>query len=162
MNNPGNLSLTRVFKVPEYRMRLITPQLIIISIVCMTLSSCSAQRPVLSSNDHLARVGAPAAERDIDECMRRGEVVEREKPKDNVIGNTVTSSVVGAAAGGAGGAVVGRAGEGAGVGAAAAAATSLTLGLLKGLFSSDPPTPTYKDVVNNCLRAKGYDPVGWK
>jgi hypothetical protein len=68
---------------------------------------------------------------------------------------------VGAAAGGAGGAVAGQAGQGAAIGAASSAAATLMYSLIRGLFTSDPPPPYYRGLVNNCLRDKGYDPVEW-
>ncbi len=133
------------------------------------LSACATQRPVLYSNEHLMRVGSTVAERDIDECMQRAEGYAsssevRENLGESAASDTVTSSAVGAAAGGAGGAVVGRAGQGAAVGAASGAAASVTYALLRGLFTSQRPTPSpsYRDLVNRCLREKGYDPVGWK
>ena len=104
-------------------------------------------------------------ERDIDECMQRAEASSSERgetAKDSVAAGTATSSVVGAAAGGAGGAVVGRAGQGAAAGAAGGAAAGLTHALLRWLFASKPPAPSYRGLVDRCLREKGYEPAGWK
>jgi hypothetical protein len=130
------------------------------------ISACASQRPVLSSNAHLMRVGPTVAEGDIDECIRRAEAVSNERgeiPKEDVVAGTATSTAVGAAAGGAGGAVVGRAGQGAAAGAAGGAAASLTYALLRGLFtSSKAPDPSYRGFVDRCLREKGYEPAGWK
>jgi len=69
------------------------------------LSACVTQRPVLLPNDHLARVGPSAAERDIDECVRRAAQYE---------------------------------------------------------FPEPSPPPSYRDLVDGCLREKGYEPGGWK
>ena len=128
------------------------------------LSACASHRPVLSSNEHLIRVGSRVAEQDIDECMRRAEAVSEghENRAASTAASTAGSAAVGAAAGGAGGAVVGSAGQGAAVGAASSAAATLMYSLIKGLFTSDPPPPHYRGLVNNCLRDKGYDPVEWK
>ena len=73
------------------------------------LSACASHRPVLSSNEHLIRVGSRVAEQDIDECMRRAEAVGEghENRAASTAANTAGSAAVGAAAGGAGGAVVG-------------------------------------------------------
>jgi outer membrane lipoprotein SlyB len=111
------------------------------------------------------QVGSAAAERDVDECMRRAEASAsdgRENQRDNAAASTVTSTAVGAAAGGAGGAVVGRAGEGAAVGAASGAAASLTYALLRGIFAPREPNLAYRGFVDRCLREKGYEPAGWK
>lgn len=128
------------------------------------LSGCASNRPVLSANDHLLRVGSSTAERDIDECMRRAEAVTegRENVAESAAVSTVGSAAVGAAAGGAGGAVVGQAGRGAAIGAASSAAASLMYSLLRGLFTSNPPAPPYRGLVDHCLRDKGYDPVQWR
>jgi hypothetical protein len=127
------------------------------------LSACASHRPELSSNEHLTRVGSRVAEQDIDECMRRAQAGEgHENRAASAAVNTAGSAAVGAAAGGAGGAVVGQAGQGAAIGAASSAAASLMYSLLRSLFTSDPPPPYYRGVVNNCLRDKGYDPVEWK
>jgi len=132
------------------------------------LSACAAQRPVLHSNEHLMQAGSTVAERDIDECMRRTEGYVSSEPGQNVgesaATDTVTSAAGGAAGGGVGGAVIGQAGRGAAAGAAGGAAASLTSSLLRGLFAprQPSPSPSYRDLVNRCLREKGYEPGGWK
>lgn len=128
------------------------------------ISACASQRPVLSSNEHLMRVGPEVGERDIDECMARAEAAsaERGKASKDVVAAAATSSVVGAAAGGAGGAVVGHAGQGAAAGAVGGAVASLMQGLLQWLFGSKPPDPSNQQSVDRCLREKGYEPAGWK
>jgi hypothetical protein len=102
-------------------------QIATISSLLLGISACASQRPVLSSNAHLMRVGPGVGERDIDECIARAEAASTEggeTSKEKVVAGTATGSVVGAAAGGAGGAVVGRAGQGAAAGAAGGAAAS--------------------------------------
>ena len=128
------------------------------------LSACASHRPVLSSNEHLMRVGSGVAERDIDECMRRAQAASegRENLAESAAVNTAGSAAIGAAAGGAGGAVVGQAGQGAAIGAASSAAASLMYSLLRGLFASNPTAPSHRGLVDRCLRDKGYDPVEWK
>ena len=117
---------------------------------------------MLSANEHLTRVGSRAAEQDIDECMRRAKEGEgHENRVASAAASTAGSAAIGAAAGGAGGAVAGQAGQGAAIGAASSAAATLMYNLMKGLFTSDPPPPYYRGLVNNCLRDKGYDPVEW-
>jgi outer membrane lipoprotein SlyB len=134
------------------------------AVLLIAVAACASQRPELYSNEHLMRVGSTVAERDIDECMRRAEAASegRENLAESAAVSTVGSAAVGAAAGGAGGAVVGQAGQGAAIGAASSAAASLMYSLLRGLFTSDPPPPSFRGLVNNCLRDKGYDPIEWK
>jgi uncharacterized protein YcfJ len=133
------------------------------------ISACAAQKPVLSSNDYLMRVGSSVAEQDIDECIAYAKAgseagpINKENPKENPIAGAATSSVVGAAAGGAGGAIFGNAGRGAAAGAVAGAVGSLTYALLQGrLFERKPLEPITRQLAERCLREKGYEPAGWR
>jgi outer membrane lipoprotein SlyB len=141
-------------------------RLIALCLQLLTLG-CAAQRPVLYPNGELNRVGMNAADRDIDDCMRRAEAYVR---SDGQAAQTLehagvgagTGAAIGAAAGGAGGAVVGRAGTGAAVGAAGGGAAGATRAVMHELFRKRDPSPVYKNFVNRCLREKGYEPIGWK
>ena len=136
-----------------------------LSCFLLGMPACATQRPVLSSNAHLMRVGADAGERDINECLARAEAVSSESPdtsKENVMAGAATNSVVGAAAGGAGGAIFGNAGQGAAAGAVGGAVGSLTSSLIQGLLRSKPPDPSHRQFVDRCLREKGYETAGWK
>ena len=129
------------------------------------ISACAAQKPVLSSNEHLTRVGSSVAEQDIGECIAYAKAASDGGPsnKENPIKAAATSSVVGAAAGGAGGAIFGNAGRGAAAGAVAGAVGSLTYALLQGqFFERKPVEPNTRQLAERCLREKGYDPVGWR
>ena len=135
----------------------------VLSIV-LGILACASQRPVLSSNEHLRRAGAEVAERDIDECINQAKAKTDgvHASNDNVVAGAATSSVAGAAAGGATGAIFGHAGRGAAAGAVGGVAGSLTQALLQGLFRPKPPQPSNQEIVNSCLRQKGYEPTGWK
>jgi len=128
------------------------------------IMACASQRPVLSPNEHLTRVGAEIGKRDIDECIARAATSTEsgDASTGNVVAGTATSSVVGAAAGGAGGAVVGQAAQGAAVGAVSGVVASLMQALIQGLFRPKPPRPSTQQLVDSCLRQKGYEPAGWK
>src|SRR3989338_6134700 len=87
------------------------------------LVGCGSQRPVLYPNAHLNQVGTPAAERDVDLCMRRAEdyVTSGGRTGKALEGAAVgggSGAAEGADAGAAGGAIVGRAGTAAAVCAA--------------------------------------------
>jgi hypothetical protein len=127
------------------------------------LPACASHRPSLYSNDHLMRVGTSVAEQDIERCVQHAEAASEggENLAENAAVSTAGGAAIGAAAGGAGGAVVGQAGQGAAIGAASSAAASLMYSLLRGLFTPDPPSPSYRGLVDHCLREKGYEPV-WK
>src|SRR5919108_2468545 len=82
--------------------------------VVLVICACASHRPVLSSNEHLSRVGGEIAERDIDECIIQAKARTDgvNASNDNVVAGAATGSVAGGAAGGGvGGGFVGR-GEG--------------------------------------------------
>jgi hypothetical protein len=130
------------------------------------MAACSSHRPILSPNARVDQVGTSVAERDVDDCMARGEAAKTEVAQqnsgENVVASAAGSSVVGAAAGGAGGAIYGNAGQGAAAGAVGGVVASLTASMLRWLFRPNPPDPNYQVFVERCLREKGYDPAGWK
>ena len=64
------------------------------------ISGCSTQRPGLSFNEHLIRVGPDIARQDIDYCVERAKATSTESSADgnqNAVAGAATSSVVGAA-----------------------------------------------------------------
>lgn len=129
----------------------------------IVLPACASHRRSLYSNEHLMRVGSSVAERDIDQCIQHAEAASEggENLAENAAVRRAGSAAIGAAVGDAGGAVVGQAGQGATIGAASSAAASLMYSLLRGLFGSDSPAPSYRGLVDRCLRERGYEPV-WK
>ena len=133
--------------------------LILSLLVC---SACSSPKPILYPNAHYQSVGEAAAEEDIQECEQLAEEAGASPEGGKtaqVAKSTVAGGAIGAASGAVGGAVVGHPGRGAKVGAAAGA----TGGFLRGLFrSKSNPSQAYKNYVNQCLKEKGYQPVGWQ
>ena len=129
--------------------------------VVLALAGCSSSKPILYPNDHYRQVGAETAESDIKACMalakEAGASPSQGKTAETAT-NTVVGGAVGSAAGAVGGAVFGNAGSGAMVGAASGA----TAGFLRGLFSSSAPSGTFTNLVDRCLRERGYDPAGWE
>lgn len=63
--------------------------------------------------------------------------------------NTATAGAIG----GATGAIVGGPISG---------ATAATTALLRGAFRASDPSQVYKRFVDQCLRDKGYQPIGWQ
>jgi outer membrane lipoprotein SlyB len=132
----------------------------------LTCAACASRRPVLYPNEHWKQVGAAAADRDVDDCMRLADQFVSSGGRSAQTGKTVaTSTAVGAGSGAAigavGGAITGSAGEGAAIGAA----TGGTAGLLSGIFGASHgsgPDPVYANFVDRCLRDRGYDPIGWQ
>lgn len=122
-------------------------------------AACASKRPVLYPNERLREVGRVAAERDIDECINlAAEAGLESRPGRKVVGHTAGGAAAGAAVGAAVSAVTGHAGRG----AAAGAAGGGTGGLIRGLSRSRNLDPVQKRYVEECLRERGYKPIGWR
>jgi outer membrane lipoprotein SlyB len=128
-------------------------------VIVFSCLACAAKRPLLAPNEHLQEIGPEAAQSDVDECIRlsteAGPGAARGK---QIAGQTAGGAAVGAAAGAVAGVISG----GPGLGAAAGAAGGATAGLLRGLFGSNELDAGQKRYVEDCLRQKGYNPIGWR
>ena len=122
------------------------------------LAGC-ASRPVLYPNAHFAHVGEARAEADIDHCLA---MAEAHGAGSNAVADTATGTAVGAGVGAAGGAAVGAVLGNAGRGAATGAVAGAVGGLLRGLLAANEPDGITKSFVDQCLRDRGYAPIGWK
>ena len=131
----------------------------ILIVFALTALSCAQQRPVLYPNAHLKYVGKEAAESDIDDCIQLAiDYGAKEDSGTKVAKDTAKGAAVGGAAGTAVGAVTGNLGVGAAAGAAGGGAASMT----RSMINSGKPGPVFKKFVDQCLRDKGYQPVGWR
>ncbi len=135
---------------------------LLIMIATLALSGCSStKKPVLYPNTHLNRVGQQQADADINACMRMAETSGANSGKSEELAkNTAKAGAVGGATGAVVGAISssGSAGRGAAIGGAGAA----TATLVRGAFDSSEPTQVYIRFVDQCLRDKGYQPIGWR
>jgi hypothetical protein len=128
--------------------------------LALALGGCAGPSPVLYPNSRLQTVGQAAAERDIADCRRLADHAGADRGAGRggaAAGGAVAGGAIGGAAGAAGGAIAGAPGTGAAIGAASGAAA----GLIRSLFRSDGPSQAYRNVVDRCLRERGYEPVGW-
>jgi len=136
-------------------MRPILPALLLLAPLAL---GCT-RKPVLYPNATYQRMGQNIAEKDIDLCMEWAEEMgARTNRAGRVAGQTAGGAATGAAAGAAAGAVRGRAGTGAAMGAAGAAAA----GFMRGLLRSREPDEVERRFVEQCLRERGYQPIGWR
>jgi outer membrane lipoprotein SlyB len=127
--------------------------------VMVSSLACAAQRPVLYPDARLKAVGTAAAQHDIDDCLQRAAAAGYEsRTEGKVAGSTTVGAAAGAAVGAAMGAVAGRAGAGAAMGAAGGG----TGGLIRGLFRSPDLDPVQRGFVEQCLKEKGYQVIGWQ
>jgi hypothetical protein len=130
----------------------------LISIAVLS-SACAKKRPVLYPNATYHAAGPSVAQSDIDDCIQMaadyGHATDQGK---KVAGSTAKGAAVGAAVGGAVGLVTGRPGRGLAAGAAGGGAG----GLARGAIKSGDPDEIERRFVEQCLRDKGYQVVGWK
>jgi hypothetical protein len=127
--------------------------------VLALLASCAGpQRPVLYPNEKLNSVGKEASKKDIDECIQlaTSSGATEEKGK-KVAKETAKEGVKGAAIGAVIGAITGNVGEAAAIGAAAGG----TSGLMDESLDHEVD-PVHRGYVDQCLRDRGYQPIGWK
>ena len=131
----------------------------ILLVFAVTMLSCAQQRPVLYPNAHLKHVGKKTAESDIEACLQMAaDYGAKEDSGAKVAKDTAKGAAVGGATGTAVGAVTGNLGVGAAAGAAGGGAASMT----RSIMNSGKPGPVYKKFVDQCLRDKGYQPIGWQ
>lgn len=123
------------------------------------LSGCSVSRPVLYPNSHLKEIGQTKAEQDIDDCIRMANEYKAGSDKANEIAiDTAKAGTVGAVTGAVIGAITGDIGQAAAIGGAGAATATMGMGVM----NSDEPDPIFKQFVEQCLREKGFQPIGWR
>ena len=132
---------------------------VILIVLTVMILSCAQQRPVLYPNAYLKYVGKESAESDIDDCIQLAiDYGAKEDSGAKVAKDTAKGAAVGGASGTAIGAVTGNLGVGAAAGAAGGGAASMT----RSMLNSGKPNPVFKKFVEQCLRDKGYQPVGWR
>lgn len=122
------------------------------------LGGCAGPRPVLYPNSHLQDVGQERAQADIAACVQYAREYVRANPSAAAVGRAATSAAVGGATGAVGGAILGRPGTGAALGAATAATASF----MRSLFTLNDLSPVERSYTDQCLRERGYQPVGWQ
>lgn len=130
-------------------------------IILLLVAGCAAPKPILYSNAHSQQVGKEVADRDIDECreMAKDAGATASQGKSGQVAGSTTAGgrdrICSRGSGWCGGWSPGR-------GAMVGAASGATAGFLRGLFRRSPPSNTYKQFVQRCLKERGYDPVGWE
>jgi outer membrane lipoprotein SlyB len=122
-------------------------------------AACAPKRPALYDNQKSVAAGFAQVQIDIDECMALAKNAGHgaNHGRDTAV-STAGGAAVGAGVGAATGAIRGNAGRGAARGAAGGAVA----GLFRGMFRSRDPDPIERNYVDQCLRERGYQPIGWK
>jgi hypothetical protein len=130
------------------------------ALLLATGSCASHKRPALYPNTYLKQVGESRAQEDIDACFEFAKSQVAQFGKDS---KALTEGAKGATAGAAGGAAAGAlSGGGLARGAGTGAAAGAAIGIVRGLWKGSEPDPVFKRFVEQCLRDKGYDPMGWQ
>ncbi len=107
--------------------------LALVGMTCAILAGCATERPVLYPNGHARDVGRWAADRDVDDCMLRGEqYVNGLNRPDAIIEETITGSA------------------------------GLPAPLMHDSAHRRDPGLLFRSFVNRCLRQRGYEPLVWK
>lgn len=128
-------------------------------LAAILLNACGAKRPVLYPNEHLKQIGQAKANQEVDECIKLANDYQAGGSRAKEIAkDTGKSGVVGAATGAVIGALTGNLGRGTAIGGAGAATATMGSGIMR----SDEPDPIFKQFVDQCLRDKGLQPVGWR
>lgn len=128
-------------------------------VITISLSACAAKRPVLYPNASLKEIGQAKANREIDACIRMANEYQAGSDRSGEIArDTGKAGIVGAATGAVIGAITGDFGRVAAIGGAGAATATMGSGIMR----SDEPDPVFKQFVEQCLREKGLQPLGWR
>lgn len=129
--------------------------------ILLMLSACSSgpKRPVLYPNSHMQQVGQYQARRDTDDCFALADGYSVNRTRDGEVATKATSgALIGGASAGAWGLVRGDAGDRALAGALAGG----TAGAVKGGVDSQRISPIFQRFVEQCLRDRGYQVIGWQ
>lgn len=129
-------------------------------LACMLiLNGCGAKRPVLYPDAHLKEVGKDKANLEIDSCIQMANDYQAGGNRAAEIAkDTGKAGVVGAATGAVIGALTGNFGRATAIGGAGAATATMGSGIMR----SDEPDAVFKQFVEQCLREKGFQPLGWR
>jgi outer membrane lipoprotein SlyB len=134
-------------------------RILLVAGIVASILACAAKRPVLYPEARLEEAGPAASQQDIDDCLQRAaEAGHKSHSEGKIAGSTAVGAATGAAVGAAFGAAAGRAGAGAAMGAAGGG----TGGLIGGLFHSRDLDPVQRRFVEQCLKEKGYQVIGWQ
>lgn len=127
-------------------------------IALLLAAACAHPRPVLYPDEHLKSVGAPAAKKDVDECLAQAKEYLKANPAKPIARKTARGGVAGAIMGGVTGLILGDFGKAVATGAAIGAAAGLT----HGAFEAGSPDEIQRAYAQRCLGERGYSVIGWK
>lgn len=135
---------------------------IILAGCAATGASSPSARPVFYPNPTLNRVGNAQAQQDADQCMASASSAGlTPEEKDNAVARgAAKGAAVGGVAAAVGALVTGRNTERVLERGATGAAVGGSAGAVAGAFHNKP-SATFRQYVQQCLRDKGYNIIGW-
>jgi outer membrane lipoprotein SlyB len=130
-------------------------RILLLAIVAATLSAC-ASKPILLPNQKYNRVGQAGSDIDVDTCMKSADATLEKTRGRRVMKGALTGAAIGAGLGALSGSqgrtgLIGGAVAGGAIGGAGGAA----------LGAMSNPEDARRNLVNYCLRQKGYAVAGW-
>jgi len=130
----------------------------IVGFLLIAAACAGPQRPVLYPNDKFNAAGMEGSQADVNDCIRLSVEAGLEKQTGKEAAKEgVKEGARGAIIGAAVGAVTGNVGQATAIGAAGGAAAGAT----EKAFDRELD-PVQKQYVDQCLRDRGYQPIGWK
>jgi hypothetical protein len=156
--------MTCLVRLPPRRAALLLLAAVPALVAALSLGACTARRPVLRENEHLAAAGREAAARDVEECLRLAREMAAPPTADDaaaerVAARTAQSAATNAATGATPGA---DPPAGAAVGTIQGGEGGLTSLLFGPRDDSNVLDPAMRHFVEECLREKGYEVVAWE
>jgi hypothetical protein len=120
----------------------------------VVLAGCAAPQPVIYQT-------TPSAQRDLDVCSLLARNAGADAGRGRALGRDVgVAAATGGAAAGVWGAVSGASGVGRII--ATGAAIGASAALARGAVRSQEPSDIYRRYVDQCMRDRGHQVVGWR
>jgi uncharacterized protein YcfJ len=132
-------------------------------ILCLSLVSCSAYRPILDRNEKFLEVGEAQSDEDVKICRKEAEDILDQYKVERAAKEAGRKAVIGGVVGAASGAIWGRGVKSALAGGAVGALVGAAVGGLS-VAGEDKvhPDQMKQRYMVNCLGRKGYAVLGWR
>jgi len=133
-------------------------RLLAAAVAAVLCAGCASPRPAFYPNERYKQVGAPRAQKDVDDCLYLAKEYLKENPMKPIARQTSWGAVVGALMGAVIGVITGDFGRALASGAAAGAVG----GAAQGTYDANTPDGVVRGYTDRCLAERGYDVIGWR
>ncbi len=131
----------------------------VVGLICLvTLQSGCSSQPIMYPDENQDVLNKEKTDEAVEQCIQ---LADEAGVSSSNAGDAAKRTAISSAAGAASGAAIGAIGGNVVTGAASGAVGGLVIGLFSYLINSNQPDPNYKRIVEQCLREKGYQPIGW-